>query len=193
VAETQQHNNKLISLVEAYKEFKRKHRGTTKIYTNKGRNVTYVHQYYHYLTKMNNGVSPLNDGIKPELAKTPTIPYKMFNELIKDYTMSNIEVVLNGGVFVLPANLGRIYINSIPATVRKGINWQETRRQGKVVRFDNGGPDGKSYRFVWSRRFDTVHHRTRFYKLVINANIRKRLYNIIVNRERDYIDFYLLK
>ena len=67
------------------------------------------------------------------------------------------------------------------------IDYHESKVQGKIVYFLNEHSDYYKFRFLWSKKNSLLINKTRYQFVATRAN-KRRLAQIIKNKEHDYIE-----
>lgn len=120
------------------------------------------------------------------------IPYSTFRNIVSDYfKYIQQEVIERSKEFKLPCRLGTLCIvkrqpkNFDSKSLR--IDYHESKVQGKIVYFLNEHSDYYKFRFLWSKKNSLLINKTRYQFVATRAN-KRRLAQIIKNKEHDYIE-----
>lgn len=119
------------------------------------------------------------------------IDYKLYRQIVSDYFMHITEEVLeNSKEYKFPCRLGTLCIvkrrpkNFDNKSLR--IDYHESKLQNKAVYFINEHSDYYKFRYHWCKKESIILNKTR-YQFVATRNNKRRLAQIIKNREHDYI------
>ncbi|QOR58368.1 topoisomerase [uncultured phage cr118_1] len=120
------------------------------------------------------------------------VDYKLYrtivSELFKDIRNKLIE---EGEEIKLPSRLGEISIVKTKPKYWDGkhcsIDFQSTKKLGKLVLYLNEHSDGFKYRLHWYKKKALVPFKSK-YQIVLTRENKRRLAQIIKNKERDYIE-----
>lgn len=120
------------------------------------------------------------------------IDYKTYRQIVEDYFRFIVEEIMdNSKEFKLPCRLGNLSIvkrrpeNFDNKSLR--IDYHESAIQQKAVYFINEHSDYYKYRFLWSKKNCLLTNKTKYQFVATRAN-KRRLAQIIKNRERDYVE-----
>lgn len=120
------------------------------------------------------------------------IPYSTFRNIVSDYfKYIQQEVIERSKEFKLPCRLGTLCIvkrqpkNFDSKSLR--IDYHESKVQGKIVYFLNEHSNFFKFRFLWSKKNSLLINKTRYQFVATRAN-KRRLAQIIKNKEHDYIE-----
>lgn len=120
-----------------------------------------------------------------------TIDYALYRKIVTDYFKYIYTRVVEEGVeFKLPCRLGTVCIvkhkpkNWDKASLR--IDYAETKKNNKLIYHLNEHSDGYKFRFYWSKYSSLLTNKSK-YQLVATRHNKRRLCQIIKNKERDYI------
>ena len=115
------------------------------------------------------------------------IPYSTFRNIVSDYFKYIQQEVIEGSKeFKLPCRLGTLCIvkrqpkNFDSKSLR--IDYHESK-----VYFLNEHSDYYKFRFLWSKKNSLLINKTRYQFVATRAN-KRRLAQIIKNKEHDYIE-----
>lgn len=120
------------------------------------------------------------------------IDYKVYRQIVEEYFKHIMnEVMENSKEFKFPCRLGTLCIvkkkpkNFDNKSLR--IDYHESKVQGKAVYFINEHSNYYKYRFYWSKKDSLLTNKTKYQFVATRAN-KRRLAQIIKNREKDYIE-----
>lgn len=120
------------------------------------------------------------------------IPYSTFRNIVSDYfKYIQQEVIESSKEFKLPCRLGTLCIvkrqpkNFDSKSLR--IDYHESKVQGKIVYFLNEHSDYYKFRLHWSKKESLLTNKTKYQFILTRAN-KRRLAQIIKNKEHDYIE-----
>lgn len=120
------------------------------------------------------------------------IPYSTFRNIVSDYFKYIQQEVIEGSKeFKLPCQLGTLCIvkrqpkNFDSKSLR--IDYHESKVQGKIVYFLNEHSDYYKFRLHWSKKESLLTNKTKYQFILTRAN-KRRLAQIIKNKEHDYIE-----
>lgn len=120
------------------------------------------------------------------------IPYSTFRNIVSDYfKYIQQEVIEESKEFKLPCRLGTLCIvkrqpkNFDSKSLR--IDYRESKVQGKIVYFLNEHSDYYKFRLHWSKKESLLTNKTKYQFILTRAN-KRRLAQIIKNKEHDYIE-----
>ena len=123
--------------------------------------------------------------------KVYQIDYTTYRKIITDYFMFiRDEILEKSREFKMPCRLGSLFIMK-----RKPLKWDSgslridyktSKDLGKVVYHLNEHSDGYKYRFCWSKVKSLVPYKIK-YQLIVTRHNKRRLAQIIKNKERDYV------
>ena len=118
------------------------------------------------------------------------VDYKTYRQIVEDYFKSIVEEIMeNSREFKLPCRLGNLSIvkrqpkNFDNKSLR--IDYHESKVQGKAVYFINEHSNYYKFRFLWSKKDCLLTNKTKYQFVASRAN-KRRLAQIIKNREHDY-------
>lgn len=120
------------------------------------------------------------------------IDYKVYRQIIEDYfRFIAEEVIERSKEFKLPCRLG--YLSIVKRQPKHfdnnslRIDYHESAVQGKAVYFINEHSNYYKYRYYWSKKESLLTNKTRYQFIATRAN-KRRLAQIIKNREHDYTE-----
>lgn len=118
------------------------------------------------------------------------VDYKTYRQIVEDYFKYIVEEIMeNSREFKLPCRLGNLSIvkrqpkNFDNKSLR--IDYHESKVQGKVAYFINEHSNYYKFRFLWSKKDCLLTNKTKYQFVASRAN-KRRLAQIIKNREHDY-------
>lgn len=118
------------------------------------------------------------------------VDYKTYRQIVEDYFKYIVEEIMeNSREFKLPCRLGNLSIvkrqpkNFDNKSLR--IDYHESKVQGKAVYFINEHSSYYKFRFLWSKKDCLLTNKTKYQFVASRAN-KRRLAQIIKNREHDY-------
>lgn len=119
------------------------------------------------------------------------IDYTLFRSILNDYfKYLKKEIIENGKEVKLPCRLGSLCIvKHKPKEWSKKslrIDYQSSKEAGKMIYHLNDHSDGYKYRYYWNKQNMLTKNKTK-YQLIMTRENKRRLAQIIKNRERDYI------
>ena len=134
------------------------------------------YKYYHSYAK---------DG------KVYQIDYTTYRKIITDYFLFiRDEVLEKSREFKMPCRLGKVFIfKRKPKSWSKEslcVDFKTTKEIGKVVYHTNEHSDGYKYRFYWKKSDVPLPFKSR-YQLIATRHNKRRLAQIVKNREVDYV------
>lgn len=119
------------------------------------------------------------------------IDYKLYRQVVEYYFKHIVqEIMENSREFKLPCRLGNLSIvkrqpkNFDNKSLR--IDYYESKLQNKPVYFINEHSDYYKFRFLWSKKDCLLKNKTKYQFVASRAN-KRRLAQIIKNREHDYL------
>lgn len=120
------------------------------------------------------------------------VDYKVYRQIVEDYFRFIVEEIMeHSKEFRLPCRLGYLSIvkrqpkNFDNKSLR--IDYHESAIQGIAVYFINEHSNYFKYRFLWSKKESLLTNKTRYQFVATRAN-KRRLAQIIKNREHDYVE-----
>ena len=114
------------------------------------------------------------------------IDYKVYRQIIEDYfKFIADQVIEHSREFKLPCRLGNLSIVNFDNKSLR-IDYHESAIQGKAVYFINEHSDYYKFRYYWSKKDSLLTNKTKYQFVASRAN-KRRLAQIIKNREHDYI------
>lgn len=121
------------------------------------------------------------------------IEYDLFRNIILDYYSYILEELLdNGNEIKLPCNLGTISIRKKKSDYWNGhgcsIDYKATKENNKLIYYINEHSDGYKFRLYWSKLHCNISNGMKYMMVLSRAN-KRRLAQIIKNKERDYLEF----
>ena len=124
--------------------------------------------------------------------KVYQIDYTTYRKIITDYFMFiRDEVLEKSREFKMPCRLGKVFIfKRKPKSWSKEslcVDFKTTKEIGKVVYHTNEHSDGYKYRFYWSKLKSLIPNKIK-YQLVVTRHNKRRLCEIIKNKQRDYVE-----
>ena len=118
------------------------------------------------------------------------VDYKTYRQIVEDYFKYVVEEIMeNSREFKLPCRLGNLSIvkrqpkNFDNKSLR--IDYHESKVQGKAVYLINEQRNYYKFRFLWSKKDCLLTNKTKYQFVASRAN-KRRLAQIIKNREHDY-------
>lgn len=119
------------------------------------------------------------------------IGYTKYRQLLTDYfKYIRDEVLERSKEFKLPCRLGTICIVKHKPKQYNGqslrIDYKASKDLGKMVFHLNEHSDGYKFRIYWNKTQSTAVNKTK-YQLVMTRSNKRRLAQIIKNKEHDYI------
>lgn len=120
------------------------------------------------------------------------VEYNTFRSIINDYfRYLRDEIIERGKEVRLPCRLGtlRIVKHKPKQWNNKSlrIDYGESKKHGKLLYHLNEHSDGFKYRFYWNKHNVIITNKIK-YQLVMSRDNKRRLAQIIKNREHDYIE-----
>lgn len=120
------------------------------------------------------------------------IDYKKYREIVTAYfKYLRDEVIERGSMLRLPCRLGHLFIvKRKPKTWTSDslrIDFKTTKDLNKVTYHLNEHSNGFKYRFLWSKQ-DAIFINKSKYQLKMSRANKRRLAQIIKNRERDFVE-----
>ena len=120
------------------------------------------------------------------------VEYRVFRDIINDYfKYLRDELIENGKEIKLPCRLGTLSIVKHKPKEYSGrslrIDYAETKKVGKVVYHLNEHSNFYKYRYYWNKHNMLNHNKTMYQLITTRAN-KRRLAQIIKNKERDYLE-----
>lgn len=120
------------------------------------------------------------------------IPYNVYRNIITDYFQYiREEVIDNSKEVKLPYRLGSIQIVKHRPKHYDGrslrIDYQETKKQNKLVYLVNEHSDFYKYRLYWKKYDMLITNKTK-YQLVLTRANKRNLAQIIKNKTHDYVE-----
>lgn len=110
------------------------------------------------------------------------------------------KMIMESKVIKLPFRMGNIHVGKRKPAILSGaktpleypmnalgIDWKESKRLGKWVRYINDHTDGFKYRFFWSKKTCMVVNRE-FYRLVFSRANKRLLASVIKSGVTDYLE-----
>lgn len=122
------------------------------------------------------------------------VDYKVYKQILIDYfKFLRDEVIENSKEIRLPCRLGYLsIIKKKPKTYTSGslrVDYHATKQYGKVIYHLNEHSDGYKYRAYWSKKDSLLTNKTK-YQFVLTRYNKRRLAQIIKNREHDFVEIY---
>lgn len=120
------------------------------------------------------------------------VPESTFRAIVYDY-MKHImnEVLMKSKEFRMPGRMGYLSVTKHKPknTIRKKlrVDFKATKELNKTILHFNDHSDGYNYRFYWRKNEMIVRYKT-LYELVLCRANKRRLAQIIKNKEADYIE-----
>ena len=123
--------------------------------------------------------------------KVYQIDYTTYRKIITDYFMFiRDEILEKSREFKMPCRLGKVFIfKRKPKSWSKEslcVDFKTTKEIGKVVYHTNEHSDGYKYRFYWKKSDAPLPFKSR-YQLIATRHNKRRLAQIVKNREVDYV------
>lgn len=120
------------------------------------------------------------------------IEYKIFREILLDYfKFLRDELLEKSKSIKLPCRLGTLTIvKKLPKTFTSkslAIDYRESRLQGKLIFHLNEHSNYYKYRVFWSKKESMVTNKS-MYQFTMPRDNKRRLAQIIKNREHDYTE-----
>lgn len=119
------------------------------------------------------------------------IDSKLYRSIVEDYFKYIVEQIMEESKeFKLPCRLGFLSIvkrrpkNFDNKSLR--IDYNESKIQNKAIYFLNEHSDYYKFRFYWSKKDSLITNKTK-YQFVATRHNKRRLAQIIKNKEHDYI------
>lgn len=129
------------------------------------------------------------------------IDSKQYKEIINSLNLYYLEYILDtGNIAILPYGLGKMMIQKNKRKLRRTkdgssvymsapVNWNETKKQGKVIYHLNESTDGFAYRYHWFKNASYMSHNM-IWSMVMTTQAKKMLKNRIDCEEKDYKNLY---
>lgn len=120
------------------------------------------------------------------------VDYKTYRSILEDYfKYLRDEVIEEGNTIKIPGRLGQLsIIKQMPAHWNKNslcVDFKATAEYGKTIYHLNEHSNGFKYRFRWNKT-NLLIRNSAAYQLVMTRANKRRLAQIIKNRERDYVE-----
>lgn len=154
----------------------------TKPNTSKTKSYTIKDFYQYYIENLEDGYDAY------------AIDYKTYRAMIEEYfKWIRDRLIEQGRTIKLPYRMGTLAI--IKKKMKFGkktsmpIDFRTSRETGKLTFFFNEHSNYYKYRFKWNKDSMLIKNRD-CYQLVMTRANKRRLAQIIKNRERDYIGSY---
>ena len=120
------------------------------------------------------------------------IDYKTYRNILTDYfKFVRDEIIEEGKEFKMPCRLGTLFIiKHKPKQWNKRslrIDYYTSKMYNKMLFHLNEHSDGYKYRFYWSKLKSLIPNKIK-YQLVVTRHNKRRLCEIIKNKQRDYVE-----
>ena len=120
-----------------------------------------------------------------------TIDYKVYREIVTDYFKYIYDrVIEQSAEFKLPCRLGSLcVVKHLPKhydSKSLRVDFKATNELHKIIFHLNEHSNGYKFRFYWNKKESLVTNKTK-YQLVATRFNKRRLAQIIKNKEHDYI------
>ena len=120
-----------------------------------------------------------------------SIDYKTYRDVLNSFfQMLSYNLIEEGHTIKLPYNLGYLDIvksrNWIKAK-RYSIDFKATREYGKIIYHLNEHSGGYKHRCHWTKFGCNIANLNK-YRFIMTRTNKRRLAQIILNRERDYVE-----
>src|SRR5699024_6379305 len=117
---------------------------------------------------------------------------KRFRDIINEYfKYLRDELIENGKEIKLPCRLGTLSIVKHKPKEYSGrslrIDYAETKKVGKIVYHLNEHSNFYKYRYYWNKH-NILNHKKTMNQLIMTRDNKRRLAQIIKNKERDYLE-----
>lgn len=148
-----------------------------------GKSYTIVDFYQYYLEEVKSNINYKVD-------------YKTYRKILEEYfKFIRDEIIERGEEVKLPSRIGIIRIIKTKPTYWDGkhcsIDFRKTREYGKTILYLNEHSDGWKYRCHWLKKECIIPNKTKYQLVMTRAN-KRRLAQIIKNKERDYIEGWFI-
>lgn len=135
--------------------------------------------YNHYLTL----IDPCSDYY---------VDSEIYHRIVGEYYKAAMrKMIKESKTIKLPWRLGHIYIGKqkpIKITGRNvGIDWIESKRLGRWIRYSNDHTAGFKFRFHWTKTFCTAVNRE-FYRFIPTRENKRTLAKVIKSGTNDYLE-----
>lgn len=120
------------------------------------------------------------------------VEYRVFRDIINDYfRYLRDEIIENGKEVKLPCRMGTLSIVKHKPKEYTGkslrIDYHASKEAGKVIYHLNEHSNYYKYRYYWNKQNMLTPNKTK-YQLIMTRDNKRRLAQIIKNRERDYVE-----
>lgn len=120
------------------------------------------------------------------------VPYSEYKDIAVAYLKYlQEELVEKSAKLKLPFSLGHLMVSKKKQEAKKltamPIDWYESKKQGKQVRFFNDHSGGFKYSFFWSRKFCAVKNKNNYLFTPTRDNAR-RVAQLVKTKENDYFE-----
>lgn len=119
------------------------------------------------------------------------IDYSLFKQILSEFNKSISNSILEGYKFTMPFRLGALMIikkkmnfNNLNSTI---IDWQLSKKYGKVIYHLNEHSHGYTYKFYWDRAYRQF-TLTNKYRFVMSRTNKRRLAQLIKEENYDYFE-----
>lgn len=120
------------------------------------------------------------------------VPYSTYRSILADYFKHLANQIIEKSYEIkLPCRLGTLCIIKKKPKNFNGkslrIDYHESKEQGKLIYFLNEHSGYYKYRFFWSKQNCITPNKSKYQFVATRAN-KRRLAQIIKNKEHDYIE-----
>lgn len=119
------------------------------------------------------------------------VGYTKFRAVVEDYFKHIAEeVVENSKVFNLPSKMG--YLSVVKHQPKSwtskslSVDFELTKKYNKTIYHMNEHSHGYKFRFLWSKKWQMLTYKSH-YRFLAARDLKRRLAEIIKNKEHDYI------
>lgn len=117
------------------------------------------------------------------------VDYRTYVFLVTEYYKAIGQYILDGGLHILPYRMGTLSVGkSRPkklTSANTSIDWANSVKYNKQIRYTNDHSNQYKYRFVWSKKDCYVANKTN-YRLVFTRTLKRELAKRIKSGEYEY-------
>lgn len=120
------------------------------------------------------------------------IPYSTYVKIVSSYNKKIIQRLYDGFIVTLPYRLGTVQIIkkkmyfASQINKKRGINWGDTNKYGKVIHHLNEHSDGYKYLFYWNKKGGPTN--IKGYRYIPTRTMKRTLAKLIKVHKKDYFE-----
>lgn len=119
------------------------------------------------------------------------VDYSTYVWICEEFNKGIGEYILSGGIFTMPFRMGEVSVLKRRPKILKfnntSVDWFNTLKYNKLIRFTNDHTNNFKYRFHWGKQTCYVSNKGQ-YRMVMTRDLKRTLAKYIKSGEYDYFE-----